>query len=273
VRRIAALDLPDITPGPVGGALPRFQVVSPYALLVDEAYQRNLSRRSLTLIGRIVAGWDWARFKPPIVAETAAGFEVIDGQHTAIAAASHPAIREIPVMIVEAPNTSARADAFVGHNRDRVALTGAQIHKAALQAGEERAVALDAAARANGAQLRLYPPTNGRYRPGDIVAFDRLYRLYEARGVAGVEAVLGVLGQCELAPISGWHIVTVSRLLYASEYAGAVEPAAIVRVIAELGDDLDRQAQVLAISHRLDKPSAAAVVIFRKAQHGKRRVA
>jgi hypothetical protein len=42
-----------------------------------------------------VANWDWRRFKPPVVARTATGLEVIDGQHTAIAAASHPDVLQI----------------------------------------------------------------------------------------------------------------------------------------------------------------------------------
>jgi len=69
-----------------------------------------------------VAGWDWAKFKAPVAVMTDAGLELIDGQHTAIAAATHPEIATIPVMIVDVDKRAERAAAFIGHNRDRVAV-------------------------------------------------------------------------------------------------------------------------------------------------------
>ncbi len=83
---IAAIDLPGILPAPLDGmAEPIFDRISPGDLLVDDSYQRGLSARSLRLFRSIVEGWDWLRFKPPVVAITDRGFEVIDGQDTAIA--------------------------------------------------------------------------------------------------------------------------------------------------------------------------------------------
>src|SRR4051812_39902397 len=93
----------DITPGGNTDIRHRFEDVDPTRLYVDDQYQRALSRKSHALIRKIVANWDWGRFKPPVVAEEEYGFDVIDGQHTAIAAASHPGITKIPVMIIEAP--------------------------------------------------------------------------------------------------------------------------------------------------------------------------
>ncbi len=64
-------------------------MVKPSTLLVDERYQRGLSERSIKLIRKIVSEWDWRAFKPPVVVDVGAGLEVIDGQHTAIGAATH----------------------------------------------------------------------------------------------------------------------------------------------------------------------------------------
>lgn len=63
---------------------PEHRLVVPSTLIVEVGYQRDLSGKSLKLIKNIVANWDWARFKPPVCAETPDGLFVIDGQHTAI---------------------------------------------------------------------------------------------------------------------------------------------------------------------------------------------
>ena len=83
LRGIAPIDLPALSPAPLDGvAEPMFDRLAPGDLLVDEAYQRDLSPRSLKLIRSIVERWDWLKFKPPVVALTDRGFEVVDGQHT-----------------------------------------------------------------------------------------------------------------------------------------------------------------------------------------------
>ena len=128
LRLVRALNLAGVEPHKAPGADPVFEWIDPKTLLVDEVYQRSLSDRSIVLIRKIVSQWDWRRFKPPICARTDAGLEVIDGQHTALAAATHPEVFDIPVMIVDAADQGARARAFVGHNRDRLGITPAQIH-------------------------------------------------------------------------------------------------------------------------------------------------
>lgn len=71
VHPITALDLPGLVPAPLDSmAEPIFDRIAPGDLLVDESYQRGLSARSLRLIQSIVKGWDWLRFKPPVVAVT-----------------------------------------------------------------------------------------------------------------------------------------------------------------------------------------------------------
>jgi hypothetical protein len=84
-RPIAPIEINGFEPGGTPRVLPIFEWVDPAALLVDAGYQRDLSRRSLALNRRIVAGWDWARFKCPIGVLTDAGIELIDGQCTSIA--------------------------------------------------------------------------------------------------------------------------------------------------------------------------------------------
>ncbi|MGO7815405.1 hypothetical protein ACC674_38205, partial [Rhizobium ruizarguesonis] len=57
--------------------------------------------------------------------------KVLDGQHTAIAAASNPHIDVIPVMIVDAEDTVSQAKAFIGQNTERLGVTTLQPDEAA----------------------------------------------------------------------------------------------------------------------------------------------
>ncbi len=122
LRAIEPMALPGVEPGPVAGAVPRLEWGDPKTLWVDETYQRNLSERLVKLIRKIVAEFDWRRFSPPKVVHVDGRRHVLDGQHTAIAAASHPGIKEIPWIVLDAPELLDRARAFIGHNRDRVPL-------------------------------------------------------------------------------------------------------------------------------------------------------
>ena len=106
--------------------------------------------------------------------EIGGGLHVIDGQHTAIAAASHPGIETIPVMIVDAPEQVERARAFMGHNRDRVAITTTQLFHAAVAAGDPDAVTVQQICERAGARVLKNPPPNGTYDVGDTVAVKSL---------------------------------------------------------------------------------------------------
>ena len=210
VRPIAALKIPHKRAA-VLSEPPQPRVVDPKTLNVEASYQRDLSAKSIRLIKKIVLGWDWAKFKPPVVAETPAGLFVVDGQHTAIAAASHPEIEAIPVMVVRAELMERRADAFVSHNRDRLTMTPAQIFYGDVAKGDARAAAvLDAVKRAGGEIPRL--PVNKRYaKPGQITAVGELRGIQASPGggAALVERVVRIAVLARTAPIT----LTVAKAL------------------------------------------------------------
>ncbi len=90
LRAIEPMALPGVEPGPIAGDMPRLEWGDPTTLWVDETYQRNISERLVKLIRKIVAEFAWRRFSPPKVVPVDGRRHVLDGQHTAIAAASHP---------------------------------------------------------------------------------------------------------------------------------------------------------------------------------------
>jgi hypothetical protein len=195
IRQIRPLNMRGVEPAVIDSAKPTFDWVEPGTLFVEETYQRGIAENSLTMIRKIVARWNWAHIKPPVCVMDAKGrLVVIDGQHTAIAAISHGTIPKIPVMIVQADSMQARAAAFISQNRDRIALTAAHIHYAALAAGDEIAVAVDEACRKAGASIIKHPRgAKGIYKPGETFGIGILTRIVKMRGAFHGSKVLKVL--------------------------------------------------------------------------------
>ena len=140
LRKIMPLPIPAGIAVPSDfGAKPVVRWESPTLLYVDAIYQRDLTERSGKLIRRMFSDFRWNRLKPPVVVEVGDRLHVVDGQHTAIVAASL-GIPKIPIFIVEAVALDERARAFVGHNTDRVIVTPISIYQALVAAGEPEAL-------------------------------------------------------------------------------------------------------------------------------------
>jgi hypothetical protein len=271
-RPVKAVSLSGLTPAFAAVDPPAFEWVDPAELLVDEAYQRGLSERSMTLIRKIITGFDWRRFKPPVVARTAGGLEVLDGQHTAIAAASHPAVTSIPVMVVDAAEAADRAQAFIGHNRDRLNITANQLHHAAVAAGDEDALTIEQVCGRAGVAVLKTMPAHGLFRPRQTMAVNAIGALINRRNAMKARQVLQVLAEADLAPINVMHIKAVEVLMFDPEYTGEVEPGDITTALIALGGDADREAAVYAVTHKIPKWRALAIVLFRKGRkRGRRR--
>ncbi|MGA0595427.1 hypothetical protein [Enterovirga sp. CN4-39] len=249
-RAITAIELPGVIPGTPPTPKPELTWISPADLVVDEAYQRDLSDRSVKLIRRIVEAWDWRRFKPPIVTWTDEGLEVIDGQHSATAAVCHPGIDTIPVVVVEATERQDRASAFIGHNRDRIGVTAAQMQVAAVAAGDKDALAVEAACRLANVRLLRVPPSRGDYQPGETIAAGQIGLLVKKRGVEKAAEILTVLALAGFAPIQASHIKAVEQILTDEE--APVRPEDLTRAVMALGmGPAEKEAKLFAGTHNV----------------------
>jgi len=246
VRRIAPLDLAHLARSAIAHAPPRFETLAPQDLWIDERYQRDLSARSVRLIGKMVARWDWARFRPPVGCFIEGAVHLIDGQHTAIAAATHGGIAAIPVAIVEAATLAQRARAFVGLNRDRIQATGAQIYFAELAAGDDEAATVAQVCARAGVTLLKYPPPMARFKPGDTLAISTLRRLIDKHGAMRARVVLETLVKARCAPLAADLIRAAAELLYAPEYDGLFTQESLSVEIRALGDAFPAAARRLA---------------------------
>jgi len=269
LRNIKPLTIPDVKSADIHSALPRFEWIDPKALLVDEAYQRNLSERSAKLIAKIVSGWDWARFKPPVVVEVEGALHVIDGQHTAIGAVTHGGIPQIPVMVVEALEAQDRARAFVGHNKDRLTVTPQQIYFAELAAGDDNARTVAAVCERSGVTILKYPPPFGRFKVGDTMAVNTVRALVEKNGAMNARIVLQTIVAAKCAPVSSDHIKAAQELLLGRDYKGLVKDAQITDALRAWGGEPPPEAIQFAAARKVPLWRALVVIIAnRKTRHG-----
>lgn len=177
-------------------------------LVIDEGYQRALSGNGQRLIRRLVERWDWNCFKPLSVAavQDEAGnrkYEVIDGQHTAMAAATHGAIETLPCLVLDAETLSARAAAFVGINSDRVTLTPFALYRAKVAAGDDEAVAVAAALEAAGCTLLESIRYDVDYPVGTLACVSSLLQIVRRGGRPRLTRLLKLCVAADLCVIPG----------------------------------------------------------------------
>ena len=264
MRPIEPIEIKEDEPAElVGQAAPDWDLVPPTDLLVDEGYQRGLSPKSLALIRRIVRTWSWAKFKPPVCARVDGRLHVIDGQHTATAAASHGGISFIPVVVVAAPETVDRARAFISHATDRLPTTITQVHHAAVMAGDEDAVTIDRVCRSAGVDLVIYPPPRSAYRPGQTVALNAIRRVVDKRGAMRARQVLEALAKADLAPISADHIRAAEALLCDPDLAGEVDAERITAGMRAMAVRGYAEAKTLAATKNVTLWRAMVAVILK----------
>jgi hypothetical protein len=233
LRKIEPLPLPPtIIRATVDGKRPVLRWIAPTELLVDGTYQRDLSRQSLRLIRHMVEVFAWNRMKPPIVVEVGSGFHVVDGQHTAIAAATI-GIREIPIFVVDAPEVDERARSFVGHNTDRITVSPIAIWNALRAAGDPDAVDVANVCKRSGVRIRTLNQNNIPAE-GDTMAIGRIRNLVKKRGVVRARRVLECLVKARRAPIVQEEILAADHLICELS-ADPDDLSAIIRIEGDKG--------------------------------------
>lgn len=262
-RAIRPIPINGLSPSAIRVARPVFIDVEPRKLIVETKYQRDLSSKSLKLIKRIVEAFDWTKFKAPVCVESPDGYFVIDGQHTAIAAASHPDVKTIPIMVVDAASIEARASSFVAHNRDRVAMSPAQLFYGEIGAGDPETVEVMAAVEAAGAHIPRNPVPKKYSKIGQVASIGRIQRFYRAHGAAKLTEVLSICTKARCKPISGNIFEAVSGLCTEPEYSGVTHADLITALMAQ--PNFDQAVIRLAADLDSSRFHAARVLLYRAA--------
>lgn len=229
-RKIDKINIRGTEPGSIAGARPRMQLVDPSDLYVEAEYQRDISGKSIHLIRTIVNRFNWAHFKPPIVSQCGDKLYVIDGQHTAIAAASHPDIEKIPVMVCDSETMEGRARAFINHNKIRLNLTAVQIYYAELTVKDEIATLVETACRRAGVKILKQPPGHGLFNVGETMAVVSLKNIVTRKGPAGLARILKILVSAE-RQIKATELAAVNMIIYSKKFP-PIDDEVLIKVIA-----------------------------------------
>lgn len=258
------MELPETERAPVLGERPALAWVRPTDLLVDATYQRDLSPSSVRLIRSIVREFAWSRIKPPVVVRANGGGEmhVVDGQHTAIAAASL-GLDALPVFVVDAPDVLERARAFVSHNQNRLMVTALDIHRSLVAAGDPLSRTVQKVCDEVGVRLCVVS-RQCRVDVGDTRSIDRIRRLFTRQGAEHARKVLSCLVRAKCAPIAEMHLTAAGVLVL--EGAGVERLAAAVRVG---GDDDLAAAKARAGRDRVPNWKPLAAIWRRRMEAGR----
>lgn len=178
-------------------------------LRIDDAYQRPIVRgHGWRHIEKIAEKFDWNLFVPIVVARLPDNlFALIDGQHRAHAAYL-AGFDEVPCIIRDMASKE-QAAAFVAINSNVTRMSGFNVYKAALAAGEEWAVEADRVVAAAGCQLMRGNRSAAQKKAREVYAVALVKRMV-ARGAGRV------VTDC----LSGLANSSVGD--YPQSYAGAV---------------------------------------------------
>ncbi len=233
-------------------------------LVIDEGYQRGLSNKSLMLIRRLVASWDWNCFKPLSVAPCDAGghYEIVDGQHVAIAAATHGSIELLPCLVLDAETRAKRSAAFVGINADRIPLTPFALYRGRLMSGDANAVAIDAALQASGCDLLESLRYQDDYPAGTLACVSSLALIVRQHGQEILTQALQLARAASWTPIPSAGLKALAQIL-AGQMASPQELAPVLETRS--GDDLVDEATSLRRSGAVKDLNSGCVQILLQA--------
>lgn len=215
------------------GAAPMLQWIELAQLRVDDGYQRPIGERGRRNIRAIAGEFRWSKFSPVVVAPAESGlFVIIDGQHRATAAMAC-GFTSVPCQVVSIDRQE-QARAFRDINARTTSVHYMALHRAAVEAGDEMARRINAAAEKAGVRILPYPVQVLKQRPGETMAITAIGRAIEWVGDDGAAIVLRMIvrmGGDKPGMLLGPVILGVARALApALAVGGGVLDAALKRL-------------------------------------------
>jgi hypothetical protein len=268
VRQIEPIDLLQITPNNIADKPPQPMMVRPQELYIDAAYQRDISRSGMRLILDIVANFSWQKYRPPVVTRDEQGrYIVIDGQHTAIGAASHPQIDRIPVSYVQMDSLTAQALAFISHNTAMVRVSAIDLFFAKVTAGDEAALAITDILKRHNVTIARYLPSQGSFDSNQTIAIGRMTMLINKYGPARFDTVIEILSKCNLAPIRADHMAAVAYMLYDEKSANMRYSHELLADMIRSLSDTDSITQASRLAATMDVSKAHALATYWRSRY------
>lgn len=180
----------EFSPGPA----PQLIWIEVEKLVVDDHYQRRISRKGAANIIQIAEQFDWSKFAPVIVAPVEGGqFAVVDGQHRTTAAMLRKQ-PTVPCQIVQADRAK-QAAAYAAVNGNVTRTTPTQLFHARMAAGDEQAKAVAAVCQAAQVTIVRTNMTVSKMVVGQTTAIGGLMRCYTIYGDQTLQSALRCITQ------------------------------------------------------------------------------
>jgi hypothetical protein len=169
----------DFSPGPA----PVLNWIEIHKLVIDDRYQRGISRRGSQNIAQIAEHFDWSKFAPVIVAPVEDGlFAIVDGQHRTTAAMLR-GLKSVPCQIVQADRAQ-QAAAYAAVNGNVTKTTHTQLFHARLAAGDERARAIASICTLAQVTVTKTNTTQSNMKAGQTSAVGAIMKCHDLYGGA-----------------------------------------------------------------------------------------
>lgn len=251
------------------GATPRLEWIAVGDLVVDRRYQREMGRRNWSHAHRILREFNWNFFQPICCAPAGDGkrFTVIDGQHRLEAARKHPLIDRLPCYVIEAVDIAAQARAFVELNARRIGITRLNRFWAAEASGDITARRIADLCRRGGVTIVRSPGTLPPCSTYATLSIEKLFPLGDRAIIAGLKVLVEAQGEAEDA-FKGCNVVAVVRLM--ADLGDALDRQRLVDVLAEL--DLEDEIQKARVARAREGGSIELRLQERLRQRYERRV-
>jgi hypothetical protein len=199
LRKIDITEFSKIEPPAALGERPKFAWVDIDMLMIDQTYQRDMTKQSRKTVQRIAEHFNWACFEPPMIAPIGCDrFAIINGQHRTTAAMLC-GIDKIPCMIVDA-DEARQAMAFVAINAVVTGVSPLQVHRAAVAGGDQEARKIENICKRSGVRILRNPISTDAMEIGDTTAVRTIYSAVKRFGDDLTEIAL----TCARAGGAGW---------------------------------------------------------------------
>ncbi|MGO8401346.1 DUF6551 family protein [Rhizobium ruizarguesonis] len=193
------------------GEKPELKWVDIDKIIVDHNYQREIKPAR---VAQILREFNWAHFQPVMLAEQTDGrFAVFDGQHRVAAARAHPKVDQVPAAVVRVKGTVGEAEAFIGVNVNRTAITTVEKYWAGIEAGDAAMIRVrEVLARAGCEVIQAQGVKPAPHKTTAVTAAERAIRTYGEEAVVLACKTLAQAWPNDGSSLSGIFIGAVSRL-------------------------------------------------------------
>lgn len=259
LKPVALSGLPAKADPSTMGKPPRLEWLAIADLVINDDYQREISAKGLAHIQAIARHFSWSKFSPVIVAKRGKVYEIVDGQHSTIAALS-VGHKRVPACIVDCSAEDAAA-IFAAVNGDVTPISVLQLFKAARVSKEPWALAVDRVCRKAGIEPMVYPIPKNKQRPMMTMAIGTLRNRMGRYGEAVMAATLCCLAASPSAMEPGFFtssIISSWAFVFSANPAWMARPQLVAEAFAKHYSAFAGQdAVVAAINRALDAAPTA----------------